>query len=328
MADVTYCSDGGSSSYDILVNRTDVTSLVDSLAGTYTVENFNARVTNAGADNASFSVVLVYAAPSIPRSRINLYDGVETFVNSSRTLNFAGLDVDDSGSAKLTWYVLDGDSGGGGTEEVTVSGSPGGAPAITLQDTDNPSNNPMNHTINTQTPSRTDVIGIDLDEFDISGALTPGDTSVDVTYSAGGDKWWLAYQIIQVAEATDTDGDGDPDSTDPDDDNDGLSDEEEIAAGLDPLDPDSDDDGIGDALDTDPLFASNFCLGADVHMFSESVVGPLTCAATTSITVSLTVILAMGNLHLITPIVIFNSPFSAVGLLTVTSADPCPACLP
>lgn len=126
----------------------------------------------------------------------------------------------------------------------------------------------------------------------------------------------------------DFDNDGAGDACDPDDDNDGLSDVDEIANGLDPLDPDSDDDGIGDALDTDPLLASNFCTGAVAHTFSESVVETLTCAATTSITVSLAEVLAAGNLNLIAPIVIFNSPFSVSGFLTVTSGDPCPACSP
>ena len=135
-----------------------------------------------------------------------------------------------------------------------------------------------------------------------------------------------------VAANIDTDGDGMPDVTDPDDDNDGVSDVDEVAAGLDPLDPDSDDDGIGDALDTAPLFANNFCSGQDNTVFDEvTVPGPLTCAATTSITVSplsgsLVEVLAAGDLHLIAPLLRFESGFNVIGLLTVTSADPCPAC--
>jgi len=130
-------------------------------------------------------------------------------------------------------------------------------------------------------------------------------------------------------ESVDTDGDGTGNNNDADDDGDGLSDVGEIANGLDPLDPDSDDDGIGDALDTDPLLANNFCFGADAYVFSEMVVGPLTCAATTSITAaSVADVLATGNLHLIAPIVSFESGFSVTGSLTVTSADPCPLCSP
>ena len=139
----------------------------------------------------------------------------------------------------------------------------------------------------------------------------------------------LGSGIYSVLGLLDSDGDGISDDVDPDDDNDGLSDEDEIANGLDPLDPDSDDDGIGDALEVELLNPTNFCIGADAYIFSEMVAGALTCAATTSITaVSLADVLATGNLHLIAPIVSFESGFSVAGLLTVTSADPCPGCSP
>lgn len=153
----------------------------------------------------------------------------------------------------------------------------------------------------------------------------------------------------QVAnqDQTDTDDDGDGDICDDDDDNDGVLDEDD-AFPLDPtewtdsdgdgigdnsdafpLDPDSDDDGIGDALDTQLLNPTNFCTGADEYIFSEVVIEPLTCAARTSITVvPLAKVTAEGNLHLIAPIVIFESGFIAAGPLTVTSADPCPGCSP
>ncbi|MGB1699606.1 MAG: MYXO-CTERM sorting domain-containing protein, partial [Nannocystaceae bacterium] len=40
--------------------------------------------------------------------------------------------------------------------------------------------------------------GVDIDRFDISAALAFGDTSVDVTYQAGTDKWWIAYNIVGI----------------------------------------------------------------------------------------------------------------------------------
>jgi hypothetical protein len=54
-------------------------------------------------------------------------------------------------------------------------------------------------------------------------------------------------------EWTDTDGDGIGNNSDPDDDNDGLSDEQEVIAGTDPLNPDSDGDGSVDGTDLFPL---------------------------------------------------------------------------
>ncbi len=116
------------------------------------------------------------------------------------------------------------------------------------------------------------------------------------------------FNLVVSAGPLDTDGDRDPDTTDPDDDN----------------------DGIGDALDTEPLVASNFCSGgAAAYLFSEMVVEDLTCATETSIAVvSQARVLDTGNLHLIAPVVSFESGFSVAGLLTVTSADPCPGCSP
>lgn len=138
----------------------------------------------------------------------------------------------------------------------------------------------------------------------------------------------------QVLVSYDTDGDGTPNASDDDDDNDGVDDADEIIAGTDPLDPDSDDDGIGDALDNALGNPDNFCLGGTTYVFDKATVdGPLTCAATTSITVSplpasLVEVLAAGDLHLIAPSVSFESDFNVLGLLTVTSADPCPGCSP
>jgi hypothetical protein len=56
----------------------------------------------------------------------------------------------------------------------------------------------MNHTINTTSPVQTDVIGVDIDRFSIDASLTASDTDIDVTYSAGTDKWWLGVQVVGV----------------------------------------------------------------------------------------------------------------------------------
>lgn len=107
----------------------------------------------------------------------------------------------------------------------------------------------------------------------------------------------------------DTDGDGDPDVTDPDD----------------------DDDGIGDALDTDPLNASNKCTGGDGDnaTLGELVVTDLTCAAQVSIDVqgATQVVGPPAHLRLIAPIIGIQSGFSS-GRLTVIPSDPCPGCSP
>ncbi len=203
VADVCYCSDAGALSYDQQLCRKDLTALLGeapSLTGTYTVDSFSALIANGSTNNASFSIVFVFSAPSLPPRRIALYDGNQTMsssVNPTQLISLAGLDVDSPAEGDLTWYVLEGDVGGTGTEQVTVTGVPGAA-SLVCSDGINPAGNPMNHTINTTVPVQTDTIGVDIDKIDISAALTPGDTAVDMLYQAGTDKWWIAYNIVGV----------------------------------------------------------------------------------------------------------------------------------
>jgi uncharacterized repeat protein (TIGR01451 family) len=203
-ADVCYCSDAQSAAYDVQVCRADVTALMGGgIAGAYAVDGFDAVIANRSTDNASFSLVVVYGDPSLPPRRIALYDGLQTMstpVNGpvdTRTITLAGLKIDDPPEGDLTWYVLEGDNGGIGNESVTAQGSPGGR-VLPIADAVNPVANPMNHTINTTVPVQTDTFGVDIDRFDISAALTHGDDAVDVTYTAGTDKFWIAYNIVAV----------------------------------------------------------------------------------------------------------------------------------
>jgi hypothetical protein len=157
----------------------------------------------------------------------------------------------------------------------------------------------------------------------------------------------------------DTDGDGIPDSTDPDDDNDGMPDEYENAhsvldplnrfdAGLDPDrdgltslqeynisplmnpdNPDTDFDGIQDNIDDDPPFYSNICSGFEALLVDETIIDRRQCAAAVSVTISGTVTVEPGgDLEVISSSVIIDPVFNANGVLTIISADPCPACPP
>ncbi len=203
VADTCYCSTADATSYDVQVCRSDVTSfLVGPIAGNYTVDKFAASIGNGATDSASFSIVLVYQNTMLPPRDIALYDGVEGLSSQTKatsTFSLGGIRVDTPAQGDLTWYTIEGDIGGGspGAEQVIVTGNPGGASLI-LSDALNPANNPMNRTINTTTPAQTGTVGVDIDRFDISGALTAGDTSVDMLYSANTDKWWIAYNIVGI----------------------------------------------------------------------------------------------------------------------------------
>lgn len=203
VADTCYCSTADATSYDVQVCRADVTPLIgSSLAGDYIVDKFNASIGNGATDSASFSIVIVYQNPMLPPRDIALYDGVEGLssnATATSTFSLGGIRVDTPAQGDLTWYTIEGDIGGGspGMEQVVVTGNPGGGSLI-LADAINPANNPMNRTINTTIPPQTGTVGVDIDRFDISAALTAGDTSVDMLYSANTDKWWIAYNIVGI----------------------------------------------------------------------------------------------------------------------------------
>jgi len=200
-ADECFCSPGATS-YDIQACRVDITSgvVTSGMIGTFTVDDFACDVAGSGStDNASFSLVLVYEEPALlPPRRITLYDGLEEMYQTSRTIGLTGLDVDTPAQGELTWYVLDGDIGGStGLEQVSVQGTPGGMSAV-VSDAVNPSDNPMNRTINTTSPAQTGVVGVDIDRLDLSAGLTPGDVAVDVTLTAENDKFWVVYNLVGI----------------------------------------------------------------------------------------------------------------------------------
>ena len=200
-ADDCYCSDGGASSYDYYLCKADISSDVSSaggtMIGTWTVDDYSGRWSDGATDSASAALLLVYTDTTLDPRRVVLYDGLQVMSSTTETLSLSGFDVDATPGGSLTWYTMEGDTGGSGTEQVDVTGSPGGG-TLTLSDAINSSSNPMNRTINTTSPVQTGVIGVDIDQFDITSALTAYDTSIDVDYSAGTDKWWLAVNVVGV----------------------------------------------------------------------------------------------------------------------------------
>lgn len=200
VADACYCSDAAAGSYDVQACRADVTPLVTALSGTYTVDGFAALISNSSTSNASFSIVLVYEDPVLSPRRVALYDGLLTMssaIDPEEILTLDGLDIDSPPIGDLTWYVLEGDVGGGAGESVEVTGIPGGG-TLLLSDALNPPDNPMNHTITTTAPPQSDIIGVDVDRFEIDAALAATDTAIEVRYTAGLDKWWLVYDVVGV----------------------------------------------------------------------------------------------------------------------------------
>ncbi|MEM7084008.1 MAG: hypothetical protein AAF465_14865 [Pseudomonadota bacterium] len=189
----------GATTYDFFGGFADVTSLVSG-NGTYTVAGLTV---NTGAPHcavqavlAGWSLVVVYENSVTERLRvINLFDGFQIFRGGSITLtpdNFVIPASPDGSHAIVTWEgdVENSAPNSGFAEQLTFNGT-------ALVDALNPTNNQFNSTINT-IPSSTDY-GVDVDRYDISSLLSPGDTSASTTYSSGGDLVILQLEVIAVA---------------------------------------------------------------------------------------------------------------------------------
>jgi uncharacterized repeat protein (TIGR01451 family) len=201
-ATVCYCADGLNSGIDEWICRADVSQkILDAggvLSGNYVVDGYSGKATGGTTDNAGTALVLVFQSQSLSPRQVALYDGNVTLYESSVTVNLGGIEVDTTPRAKLTYFTLEAEGATPG-DTASVNGNPGPAGPINLSDTYNPVNDIMNRSINTTTPVQTGVVGVDIDQFDISSALSGRDTSVSVTYSVLGDKIWLAVNVLGVA---------------------------------------------------------------------------------------------------------------------------------
>ncbi len=198
VADVCHCS--ASPSYDMELCRAEVTGQLGALTGEYAVEGLDALIMNGDTNNASFAIVLVYKQDLLPQRRIDLYDGLLGLSGSgtpTTTVTLSQVKISNPPQGDLTWYALEGDSAVNQGEFVQVKALPGGGMAM-LGDAVNPANNPFNRTINTTKPPQTGVTGVDVDRFSLAGILKAGDDTLEVTYSAGLDKYWIAFNVIGV----------------------------------------------------------------------------------------------------------------------------------
>jgi MYXO-CTERM domain-containing protein len=204
-ADVCYCS--SSLTYEMQLCRGEVTDIVDKMVGDYVVTDFTAAVANTDTDNASFALVLVHKGDGLKERRIALYDGLFALAlggTPSATVTLDGLEVSNVPAGDLTWYALEGDVTLGEGEFVEAMGLPGKAKSMLFDDL-NPANNPFNRTINTMMPAKKGVTGVDIDRFSLAPVLKPNDTSLQITYGAGMDKYWIAFNVVGV-DVTDVTG--------------------------------------------------------------------------------------------------------------------------
>ncbi len=181
----------------------DVTSRVTG-NGVYT---FGDLTVNTGAPHcavaavaAGWGLVVIYSGPGERLRAINVFDGLQFFRGNSLTLNPDGFRIPTTGIdgriAVITWEGDPGNSGplNGFSESLRFNGTllddglvPTGSVPVTQQ---------FDGTVNSQGVLTS--YGADVDTYDVSALLTPGQQSATTVYSSGGDLVLLAAQIVSA----------------------------------------------------------------------------------------------------------------------------------
>ncbi len=181
----------------------DVTSRVSG-NGTFT---FGGLTVNTGAPHcasqavlAGWGLVVIYQGTNERLRAINIFDGLQFFRGSSLTLTPDGFRTPATGIdgrvAVITWEGDPNNSEplGGFSESLRFNGSlidDGLVPAGSV-----PGVQQFDGTISS-TGSVTSY-GVDVDQYDVTALLGPGQESATTVYSAGGDLVMLAAQIVSV----------------------------------------------------------------------------------------------------------------------------------
>lgn len=155
---------------------------------------------NSSAVLAGWGVIVVYGSPSERLRAINIFDGLQFFRGSSLTLTPDGFRIPSSNIdgrvAVITWEGDPGNSDAlnGVSEALRFNGTllddgivPAGSSPTTQQ---------YDGTVNSAGVANS--YGADIDTYDVSGLLSPGQTSATTLYSAGGDLVLLTAQVVSV----------------------------------------------------------------------------------------------------------------------------------
>ncbi len=189
--------------FDFFSGRADVTALITG-NGNYT---FSGLTVNSGAPHCASSAVLagwglvvVYSDPAEDLRAVNIFDGFQFFRGNAITVTPNNYRVPTSPiNGKVSVITWEGDPQNSGAlngfnEGLTFNGA-------TLDDglvppASNPVLQQFDGTINGLGLQNTH--GVDIDTYDVSAFISPGDTSATTVYSSGGDLVLLSAEIIST----------------------------------------------------------------------------------------------------------------------------------
>jgi hypothetical protein len=180
--------------------RADVTAIVQAVPNpsTYswtfsglTIDNTDPYC-NTATTLGGWSLMVFYTDNSLPASTINVYEGFSGESNSSSSYTLSGFFAIGATGSKTTVQSWEGDQTLSNNEQLTVTTGLGTFNLVGDGDnTGTPTINPFNstHFDNTVAPvlNNTNSHGVDLDTYDVSPFVTPGETSITTAVQSGQD---------------------------------------------------------------------------------------------------------------------------------------------
>jgi hypothetical protein len=179
--------------------RADVTAIVTAVPNpsTYswtfsglTIDNTNPYCSSA-TTLGGWSLMVFYTENTLPATTINVYEGFSGESNSSSSYTLSGFFAIGATGSKTTVQSWEGDQTLSNNENLTVTTGLGTFNLFGDGDNDGTPINPFNstHYDNTALPvvNNTNSHGVDLDTYDISPFVTPGETSVTTAVQSGQD---------------------------------------------------------------------------------------------------------------------------------------------
>ena len=144
-----------------------------------------------------WSLVVVYEHDDLPFQVTNIFDGYKpVFSNTGEIiLRLSNFIVAPNPTGKHAHITFEGDPELGSTKEnLKFQGT-------LLTDTYNQAHAQFNSVSNIYAGSThsTDTLGVDVDAYDISSYLSPGNTFVETSYETGGDTVLLMAEVISVS---------------------------------------------------------------------------------------------------------------------------------
>ncbi|HET7609657.1 MAG TPA: hypothetical protein VFL84_13335 [Gammaproteobacteria bacterium] len=149
---------------------------------------------------AGWSVVAIYGSASERLRAINVYDGLQFFRGNNLLLNPDGFRIPPTNfDGRFTVVTWEGDPGNStpmnGFSEVLRFNGTAVDDGIVVAGSD-PVIQPYDGTVNSAGVATS--YGVDVDTFDVTALLAPGQTSATTEYSAGGDLVLLTAQIVSA----------------------------------------------------------------------------------------------------------------------------------